>query len=227
MLCCWQAVLDFIFPPRCPICDAYVEARGDFCPECLTGALAVRSLAQEPGSPLAAAWALGHYRGSLAGLIKRLKYKGKRSALPYFEVFLRACEVHLPRELSGILTPGSGWLLVPVPLHREKERQRGFNQAELIFREWLATRGLSMQPLLRRCRPTQPMYALSAQERRQNLKNAFVFRDEAAKQSAKKAGILLLDDIMTTGSTLGECARVLKDAGAARVEALVVASDKD
>lgn len=227
MLNVCQALLDFIFPPHCPICGAYVETQGGFCPECLAGALDVRPLALPPDSPLAGAWALGHYRGGLAALIKRLKYKGQRSALPYFRTFLEACENKLPQGLHGILAPGSGWLLVPVPLHKDKEKQRGFNQAELIFHDWLAARGLSTQPLLRRCRPTRPMYELSAGERRQNLKGAFVLADEEAKQAAGKSGILLLDDIITTGSTLSECARVLRKAGAARVEALVVASDKE
>jgi ComF family protein len=113
-------------------------------------------------------------------------------------------------------------LAVPVPLHKSKEKQRGFNQTELIFRDWLQTRGIVMQNVLLRTRATRPMYQLSAEERQHNLQGAFRVKEGTALAGKR---ILLVDDIMTTGATLYACARELRQSGAASVTAIVLASD--
>ena len=111
---------------------------------------------------------------------------------------------------------------VPVPLHVSREQQRGFNQSERIFAEWLQVHGVPMIRALQRVRPTLPMYKLTPEERRQNIKGAFAV---CAAGSVAGKRILLVDDILTTGATLCACAQELKRAGAAEVRVLVLASD--
>ena len=214
------ALLDFLFPPHCPLCHAYVESRGGWCPKCLQQALQFHRLplSVPMQAVLADAWALGVYRGSLRDLIRHLKYQRKRSNLPYIETLLRSAEgeMQLQKMLASID------LAVPVPLYPAKEKQRGFNQTELIFGSFLSRQHIPLARCLLRIRPTKPMYELNERERAANLQGAF-----AVTETAQLAGknILLLDDIFTSGATAGECARVLKMAGARSVSVLVLASD--
>jgi ComF family protein len=111
-------------------------------------------------------------------------------------------------------------VLVPVPLHPAREREREFNQAEELARWVTRLRGVPTARLLRRRRYTVTQTRFDREQRMRNLREAFEVR-----QNARVAGqhILLVDDILTTGSTLDECARVLVGAGAASVNAIAVA----
>lgn len=145
-----EAILNFIFPPHCPLCGAYTEVRGGWCPSCLSAILRPERL------PLTApvqvvlndAWALSVYRGGTRDLIRRLKYRGQRSGLPYIRTMLDAAQQK--PAVTALLA--SVDLAVPVPLHPKKEKQRGFNQSELIFRDWLQSRGIPMLRGLERVR---------------------------------------------------------------------------
>ena len=216
----WETLLNFIFPPHCPLCHAYVEERGLWCPHCLQETLKLQRLPLKVPmqKAIAEAWAFGVYRGGLQSIIKALKYRGRRSTLPYIDTLLRAglADKQLHNILSGVD------MAVAVPLYPAKEKQRGFNQAELIFKNFLQAADIPLTRQLVRLRATVSMYQLSEQERRQNLKNAFAVT--AAKAVTGK-NILLVDDILTTGATLHECAKVLKAAGAGTIYALVLASD--
>ncbi|WP_296770176.1 ComF family protein [Selenomonas sp.] len=215
-----EGLLNFVFPARCPLCHAYVEEKGGWCPACLQQALNphILPLSVPMQADLAAAWALGLYRHGLRDLIRQLKYQGKRSNLPYIENFLQAAgkETLVQGLLSGVD------MAVPVPLYAHKEKKRGFNQAELIFGQFLTGQNIPLRRSLARTRATCPMYELSEQERRVNIKNAFAVIEAKALRGKR---ILLVDDILTTGATLAECASVLKTAGAQSVYALVLASD--
>src|SRR5438067_343121 len=110
--------------------------------------------------------------------------------------------------------------IVPVPLHPAKQRERGFNQAALLA-EWLSAHmALPLRPVLQRVRFTTTQTAFDRSERMQNLGNAFRLRKNA---DVRKSRVLLIDDVLTTGSTLSECARVLKEAGAQSVYAATAA----
>ena len=216
----WEVLLDFLFPPHCPLCHAYVETRGDWCPKCLSEALQPHklSLSVPMQAVLAEAWAFGVYKDSLRDLIRHLKYQGKRSNQFYIETLLSAAGKmpQVQKLLSGID------FAVPVPLYPDKEKQRGFNQAELIFSGFLASQHIPLRRLLLRTRATRPMYELSGSEREKNLKNAFAV---TGIEELTGKNILLIDDIFTTGATMTECARVLRSAGAGAVYAVVLASD--
>ena len=214
-----EAILEFLFFFFCSGCGAYTEQRGDWCAECLARTLQVHRLplALEMQQALDGAWAMGIYHGALRKLILGLKYQKKKSTLPYLHSFLQAASVRLPEIVLG------AELATAVPLYAAREKQRGFNQAELIFREKDGVFGIPYAALLQRTRATQPQYGLGAKERAKNMKAAFAL---AGNRQLTGCHILLLDDILTTGSTLYACAKVLKKAGAASVTAIVLASDR-
>jgi ComF family protein len=112
-------------------------------------------------------------------------------------------------------------VILPVPLHAKRLRQREFNQALLLAREVSLASGIPLQmDNLRRVRWTQPQIELNGDERRKNVRGAFeVLRPDQVKGQS----VLLIDDVFTTGATVNECARVLKKAGAKAVNVLTVA----
>jgi len=111
-------------------------------------------------------------------------------------------------------------VIVPVPLHPARQRERGFNQATLLAELLSAHASIPCRPLLKRIRYTTTQTALDRSERTENLHNAFRLRKNADVRGLR---MLLIDDVLTTGSTLSECARVLKRAGAKSVHAATAA----
>jgi competence protein ComFC len=113
------------------------------------------------------------------------------------------------------------WGLVPVPLHRQRKKERGFNQVELFARPLARRLGIPYRPvLLMRTRPRPEKHLLDYEERWESVLGAFALKGGAQVDNSR---ILLLDDVMTTGATLGACSRALADAGASSVIALTVA----
>jgi competence protein ComFC len=111
-------------------------------------------------------------------------------------------------------------VIVPVPLHPARQRERGFNQASLLAELLSAQTSIPAKPVLERIRYTTTQTALDRSERMENLHNAFRLRKNADVRGLR---VLLVDDVLTTGSTLNECARVLKRAGAFSVHAATAA----
>src|SRR6476620_472410 len=111
-------------------------------------------------------------------------------------------------------------VIVPVPLHPARQRERGFNQAGLLGKLLSAQTSIPAKPMLERIRYTTTQTALDRSERMENLHNAFRLRKNADVRDLR---VLLVDDVLTTGSTLNECARILKRAGAFSVHAATAA----
>jgi ComF family protein len=111
-------------------------------------------------------------------------------------------------------------IIVPVPLHAARQRERGFNQASLLATLLSAQTSIPSRPVLERIRYTTTQTALDRSERMENLHNAFRLRKNVDVRSLR---VLLIDDVLTTGSTLSECARILKRAGALSVHAATAA----
>jgi ComF family protein len=205
--------------PMCAVCGEWVTtaAAGD---ELRCG------MCQRARMPFAKAVAYGSYDGALRGLIHLLKYDRVRPAGDLLGQMLA-------EAMAGLRFGSSGKapLVVPVPLWARRERQRGFNQAAEIARAAMRTSTPTLAPksaartwgtiamelntsALRRTRETQSQTGLTRHQRRANLRGAFV-----AVRPEQIAGreIILVDDVYTTGTTVSECARVLRRAGAAEI----------
>ena len=158
--------------------------------------------------------AVGVYDQSLRTAIQALKFKaGVQLAKPL------GCMLY--QTFRRYWSPGEIDLIAPIPLHRRRFRQRGFNQAYLLIANW-PMRGETeiVRDLLVRQRATPPQTGLDRRQRRINIKNAF-----AVRRSGQSAGkrVLLVDDVLTTGATAEACARVLLKDGARQVDVLTLA----
>jgi ComF family protein len=174
-------------------------------------------LCRKLAPPFVKAVAYGSYDGSLRELIHLLKYEQVRPAAVVLGRLLAEAVSGL--ELFGIERP----VVVPVPLHARKLRQRGFNQSELIAQEFikLASGKMTLQcGVLQRRRETKSQIGLTRHQRRENIRGAFII---ARPQEIIGREVLLVDDVFTTGTTVSECSRVLLRAGAAKVFVATVA----
>jgi ComF family protein len=218
-------ILNLLFPVTCCVCHAPVQERrwGGACPECWSSLFPIEPpFCSKCGEPAPAIEGLcgGCLRGDHL-------FDFARSALLFTHTFREiihhlkyADRVSLAKPLGRILKEClnahdfQGALILPVPLHRSRERSRGFNQSELIAAQ--LGRPVSTR-LLRRRKNTPSQTGLSRNERKRNLAGAF-------ELSAKVSGtIIVVDDVYTTGSTMNEVTRTLKRGGAERVEVLTVA----
>lgn len=231
-----RAVLDFLFPPLCHVCRSFIPDAGELhiCSRCRERLPLVKPpLCTLCGIPFIGAGANHlcgecqihppHYERAMAHLLY------EESARDLIHHFKYSHKTHLRRPLallaleglSEFITGQAPDIIIPVPLHRSRLRSRGFNQAVLLG-ELFSSR-LSVPMLadgLTRTRQTEPQIDLSAEDRKNNVKGAFAVK-KMGDISEKR--ILLLDDVMTTGSTVNECAKVLKKAGAASVVVVTVA----
>ena len=204
----------------CPDCLAQIElVVGPLCPGCgrqfpkAAGGDHYCGLCLADHYQFERARAVAIYAEPFSHVIHGFKYQGKTHGLASFQAMLKM----LPEP--AISEPPE--LIMPVPLHDRKLRQRGFNQAALLARAFFpqARRRIKTDLLLRQVN-TGPQTSLSGKARRQNLKNAFAVRNPELVRGKR---VLLVDDVFTTGTTVNECARVLKKAGALRVEVLTLA----
>ncbi len=158
-------------------------------------------------------------------LIYSFKYKPYVSKLAEFlgELFYEGA---VQKEgLMNILKKPS--VFVPIPLHNSKERQRGYNHAEILANELAKKLGIEVCNLLERTRNTKSQFGLSKEERRENIKDAFEINSKLITHNLelKDTNIFLVDDILTTGSTLVEAGEILKKTGAKAVFGLTFARD--
>ena len=224
-----EGSLAILFPPNCLLCGRPTARLNVLCDECmeslpsLTGPRCIKCQEplKDPSVDLCRAcgtrkrWfdravSLGPYEGAWGELIRSLKFD-KEPAVARF----------LSRRMAEYLSVGAPFgkidVITYVPMTRRARRQRGFNQARLLARGLSQRIHLPLRRLLKKVHETSPQARLSARERRGNLHGAFrPIRSIHGK-------VLLVDDIFTTGSTVEECAHVLKDAGCKEVFVLTVA----
>ncbi len=189
--------------PWCLLCGIPFAAGADhLCGDCLAD-----------DRPFAFARTAFLYREPLVTLIHQLKFGRRLTGLVTLG--------RLVRDTPAVAALSCPDIIIPVPLHVNRLRQRGFNQSLLLARSCFpGWKNRIVVDILHRIRNTVPQTDLSGSERRQNLKNAFSV--SGAERIAGRS-ILLIDDVVTTGSTIGECSRILRHAGAQRVEVFALA----
>ncbi len=223
-------VVDLVFPRRCPVCDRPVRPFGAMiCEEC-EEKLAPRKLTSRMtlccrcGKPVAdkrrelcpdcekirhsyeRGCAVYRYR-DVSGALYRLKYQGRREYADWMgdRMAARLLQEFDPEEIDA---------LVPIPVSVQRERKRGYNQAAVLAERISQRTGIPVREgYLSRRTDTAVLRSMSAEQRRRNLKNAFI----APVDDVKSRIIMLIDDIYTTGATIDACAQQLQEKGASKV----------
>jgi len=231
----FEAAGSLLYPPACALCGGKTRAGEYLCDECEAKApRIVAPFCQQCSGP---------FDGAISGAFTCANcahrkiyfdaavavYRGRGIVRQIIHTFKYDRQVHLRHLVARWLCAAfdddrlSGRqfdIVVPVPLHPTRQRERGFNQARLLA-DLLSLRiSIPCRPLLKRIRYTTTQTALDRAERMENLHNAFRLRKNANVRGLR---VLLIDDVLTTGSTLSECARVLKRAGAVSVYAATAA----
>ncbi len=227
-----------LFPPACLLCNSMIQSRTKevFCPGCrerlvfIGGHICPSCGRNFPDSP-----STGHVCGHC--IEKPPCFSMARAALSYESLILEAIHrfkygrnpvfgAALASFLSTVEFPDVDWktydLIIPVPLHIRKLRQRGFNQSLILARGLSKTHRIPVNfSLLKRRKLTLTQTGLDKKQREKNVKNAFIVRQQ---DRIEGKNIILVDDVYTTGATTNECARMLIRAGAGRVAVIVLAS---
>ena len=190
----WESFLDLLFPPKCPFCQKILDdPRAPVCPT--AGCL----------SPLA-------YRDGVPEAVRRYKFPGNPSYGKPFGLLMAQCAQDSLTGAVDVVT----W----TPLSRKRKRKRGFDQAELLARTAAGELGLPARKLLEKEKDNGPQSHLEDEAaRRANVQGVYRLTGEDLSGRC----ILLVDDVVTTGSTLGECARMLRAAGAEQVWGVTLA----
>ena len=218
-------LLDLAFPARCPGCN---REGAPICAACLPAldarldrpaGISIGLPSDVPPTILQLEWC-APFGGLVRRALHQLKYGGEtRLAGP-----LGAA---IARRWAQVAAGGD--VLVPVPVHAERARQRGYDQAELIARSAAAELGMPCAPILERARATVAQFDLDRAARATNVHGAFRLRDRPVSMPARPlAGrwVVLVDDVVTTGATLSACAAPLLSAGAVGVSAVTVARER-
>jgi ComF family protein len=215
-----MALIDVLLPPSCAGCGRYGSLLCDACRASFRSAspAAVTFVQADPsvvvGEALTLALSAFRYEAAVRAALQRLKYGAsarlaKPLALAALPAFVRLLAV------SGPLP------IVPVPVHPDRRRERGYNQAELLAR-WLGSiAGAPTCDLLRRTRATTKQHRLDRAGRLRNLRGAF----RVAEGARPPPGVILVDDILTTSATLEACAAVLREAGCVTVYGFTLARE--
>jgi ComF family protein len=232
-------VMSLLYPQRCPGCQAFVAVDEHFCHGCLPFVQAITAplcprcgipfstdvgpdhecggcLATPPPFRQARAWAYYHYgetsQQPVSEAIQQFKYHRNLSV---GKLLAQLAAIHFP-------FPNATYdVIIPVPLHIDRLRWRGFNQALLLSRTIGRTHRVRVDPfILERSRPTVPQTQLKESERRENVRGAFTVTTPERIQDQR---ILLVDDVYTSGATVAECATALSRAGAQVIDVFTLA----
>jgi ComF family protein len=226
LLRAWHRALDLVFPPRCVSCDSF----GAFiCPRCRADMLSAeaprclncwmplsppRTCRRCPSHPLALNEVRSAfvYEAAARDAVLALKFRGLSAVAPLMAASMAQCLIDWAPPIASI---------VSVPLAGHRRRLRGYNQSELLAKEVSRLTGITLarRALVRR-RATTPQVHLAGDARRRNVVDAF-----APGRLVPEEGVLLIDDVITTGATLDACARVLLNEGVETVFALTFARE--
>jgi len=225
-----KAVLDLVYPPRCFLCRGLTKGGKTVCFSCQekldlsSGGCSFCSYSDHTWGScswctdkdlyVSGIYALGPYRGNLKKLIKMYKYEGKKEVADFFIPYL-AEEIGLQIKTKNWLSPEG---IVPIPLHSRRLKERRFNQARILADKLAIHLDVPVLDVLKRVRDTQTQTRLSRTERWENVQGAF----KLAEREKMANCLLVVDDICTSGATINEAARVLKEGGTQTLYAAVI-----
>lgn len=218
-----KILLNFVYPPYCVLCDSWLDDDSSIiCRDCWSRLANQRLLLH---ISLSNYQAIGHkiffdkvisvwdFNPEVQNIIHLFKYQGMHS---------------LAEQLGGMMARALAYdeeyqtadLIIPVPLNRARKRERGYNQSNLLGKRISEVSGIQMEnKLLRRVKDTKTQTKLNTKQRSRNVSNAFRVKNSEA---ISRKSIILVDDVITTGSTLNACAKELKAAGAEKVFVLTI-----
>jgi competence protein ComFC len=230
-----EAATSLLYPPLCTLCNSKTRVGEYLCEPCEAKAIRiVAPFCQQCSEPFTGAIINSFTCANCAHRTVYFDaaiaaYRGRGIVRQIIHDFKYRHQIHLRHLVARWLyaafnderLQGRQFdIIVPVPLHPTRQRERGFNQASLLAELASAQVSVPCKPLLKRTRYTTTQTALDRAERMENLHNAFRLRKNADVRGLR---VLLIDDVLTTGSTLSECARVVKRAGAISVHAATAA----
>lgn len=234
----FETMADLLYPKRCPFCDEILyreEKMGGCCSKCrtklpwVTGSVCmkcgkpVKFLEQEYCADCQSqrhvfdqGMAAFTYSGCMPGSIYRMKFSNRRDYLDFYaDAMTAACRKKFHRWQPEVI--------VPVPMHPLKRGARGYNQSELLAKKISSQTGIPADMKMLQCiRKTKVQKSLDKRERQKNLRGSFVVKQRPA--GIKR--VLVIDDVYTTGSTMDEIARILKEAGVMHVYFCVLCTGK-
>lgn len=230
----WNAALDLVYPPHCEFCNKPI-LQGSLCKECLRRIRWIRFPYCHVCSLPVQAWITEtfvctscrlrqfHFRFAVCAceaedIVRQLIHRFKYRKIRRLERLLSWLLFRAWRDPRVITNPPE--MLTPVPLHPLRQRERGFNQARILAEALSKRTGIPCKSLLKRPVLTQSQTLLSRCERKQNLRGAFAVHQN---KFLNYTHVMLVDDVLTTGSTLEECSKTLLAAGVRTVSAITVA----
>lgn len=232
-----EGILDFFIPPRCLMCGISIQKSGSICSKCFKKlTFIVEPCCQKCGAPFlydsmagidhlclqchreSLLWHRGKaaflYNEGIKRLILPLKYADQHNGLDFLAHCMWQCAASLLQEVD---------YLIPVPLHKKRLQQRHYNQSALLAWKLNKKAKKTVLPLaLRKIRNTPSLGHYNKEDRQTILQGAFAINPDFQKVIRYKS-VVLIDDVMTTGSTLNACSQVLLDAGVKQINSVVIA----
>jgi ComF family protein len=214
-----SSLIDWLFPPQCLICGKIPDAAPFLCESCYRACSVFDdcpdSGAHHEDKPANRVCVMFTFDEYIQKLVHQLKYRD----MPYIGTFLgqRVGKYYQHHDIANCDA------LVPIPLNAVRKRERTYNQSSYIARGIASVWGIPVEErLLKRCRNTRTQTRLNRDERRENIRDAFVLRNK--KQIPER--VCLIDDVFTTGATTMEAARTLKRSGVRMVHILTLATPR-
>lgn len=224
-----HGLLQFLYPPRCPHCGQAVWHEGEWCKACFEKEYVFRHIEPEGLSQLQEAYVLSAYDNGVKDIIRHIKFNKKKERslwlAPFLMSFTFALTSYCKEQRTDIEHNSILKLIdyiVPIPVSPKKQAERGYNQVDVIYKDWVQTvweptYNVIWLDCLEKKDSTKKMYSLGRVERKANVEHAFSLKEVYIKQERlKNKNILIVDDIYTTGATLEAAAQVLKKEGQAK-----------
>lgn len=217
----FEKLIRLIYPTKCMVCNTILneDAALYICEPCKKNLPRLEGrFGRNTRMPyLDGVFAAFYYENGIETAIHNMKFKNHPK-------LAQSMGILLYEELIKQESVPDIDYIVPIPMHPKKKRQRGYNQSELVAKETARFLGKEVRTdILLKIMNTRPQSLLKREDRLSNLERAFVVNDDIFKDNISKKKILLIDDVLTTGTTINTCAKILKDNGFEFVYAFVIA----